>query len=485
MPDDLGDFDYFIHAASIASPTFYRQHPIATMDANVTGLRLLLERSGQQQERGAGRRPASCSSRAARSMATPSQRPFRPRRPIPGRVSSTGPRACYDESKRYGETLCVNFAQQYGLPVTIVRPFNNYGPGLKITDRRVIPDLARDLLAGVDLVLHSDGSPTRTFCYVADAIVGYYKVLLRGRPGEAYNIGCESPEITIDELGERIAATWPRAVRLPRPGGARRASTDAAVSDRQPATTVPRHQQGARELGFAPDIALDEGLRRTLALVRREPRRTGGLMNVSIVGAGYVGLVTGLCLADRGHRVSCVDIDADEDRAAAQRASCRFMSRAWTSCSNAISARASFRRPISTTAVRESELTMIAVGTPLEDGAISLRYVEAAAAAIGRALAKKRDYHVVVVKSTVVPGTTDDCVRPILEETSGKQSGARLRPGNESGVPAGGRSGRRLSRSRTASSSGRSTRGRMKRWPALRRFRRRHRRFARTHAPPR
>ena len=126
-----------------------------------------------------------------------------------GNVSCTGPRACYDEAKRFCETLCVNFTAQYGLPVKIARPFNNYGPGLKITDRRVLPDFARDIFAGRDIVLLSDGSPTRTFCYVADAIVGYYKVLVKGHRGESYNIGVESPEISITEVAERMVAPRP------------------------------------------------------------------------------------------------------------------------------------------------------------------------------------------------------------------------------------------------------------------------------------
>ena len=120
-------------------------------------------------------------------------------------MSCTGPRACYDESKRYGETLCVNFAQQYGARITIARPFNNYGPGLKITDRRVIPDLARNVLDGEDLTLLSDGAATRTFCYASDAVVGYYKVLVGGRAGEPYNVGTEEPEISVGELAERLA----------------------------------------------------------------------------------------------------------------------------------------------------------------------------------------------------------------------------------------------------------------------------------------
>ena len=117
-----------------------------------------------------------------------------------GNVSCTGPRACYDESKRFGETLCVVYAQQEGIPVRMARPFNNYGPGLKITDGRVIPDFARDIFAGRDIVMFSDGKPKRTFCYATDAIAGYYKVLVRGGDGEPYNIGIDTPEISMAEL---------------------------------------------------------------------------------------------------------------------------------------------------------------------------------------------------------------------------------------------------------------------------------------------
>ena len=122
-----------------------------------------------------------------------------------GFVSCTGPRACYDESKRLGETLCVNFALKYNIPISIVRPFNNYGPGLSIGDRRLLPDLASDMLAGNDITLFSDGNATRTFCYITDAISGYLKVLVRGRPGEPYNIGVDKPEITIKEFADKVA----------------------------------------------------------------------------------------------------------------------------------------------------------------------------------------------------------------------------------------------------------------------------------------
>jgi UDP-glucuronate decarboxylase len=262
LPDDLGDFDYLLHAASIASPTFYRQHPIATMDANVTGLRLLLERARWQQER---RHPLTGFLFFSTSEIYGDPEPGAVPTPetYPGRVSSVGPRACYDESKRYGETLCVNFARQYGLPVTMARPFNNYGPGLKITDRRVIPDLARDLLAGRDLILYSDGSPTRTFCYVADAVVGYYKVLVRGRPGEPYNIGSEGPEVSIDELAHKMVAVG-RELFSYSGRVVRQANPDTQYLTDNPRRRCPDVGKARRELGFVSEVPLDDGLRRIL-----------------------------------------------------------------------------------------------------------------------------------------------------------------------------------------------------------------------------
>jgi nucleoside-diphosphate-sugar epimerase len=266
LPGIVGELDFVIHAASIASPTYYRKYPIATMDANVNGLRLLLDCCCEQLAAG---HPVSgflfFSTSEIYGDPPPDQIPTA--ETYRGNVSCTGPRACYDESKRFGETLCVNFARQFGLPITIARPFNNFGPGLKITDRRVIPDFARDLFAGKDLVLLSDGSPTRTFCYVADAIVGYFKILLQGRSAEAYNIGNESPEISMLELAETL-------VRI---GRERFDYTGKVIQDASkekdyltdnPQRRCPSIAKAKSELGFNPEIPVEEGLRRTLVWYR-------------------------------------------------------------------------------------------------------------------------------------------------------------------------------------------------------------------------
>ena len=262
LPTDVGAFDYVIHGASIASPTFYRQHPIETMDANVHGLRHLLEytRERKDTER-AVQGFLFFSSSEIYGDPEPSAIPTP--ETYPGRVSSTGPRACYDESKRYGETLCVNFAHTHDLPITMARPFNNYGPGLRLEDRRVPPDFARNVLQGEDIVMLSDGAPTRTFCYVADAIVGYYKILVRGRKGEAYNIGVDGPEISIADLAERFVAAGRELFDYDGAVVRKRADDPNYLTD-NPNRRCPDVTKALTELDYDPRIALDDGLRRSL-----------------------------------------------------------------------------------------------------------------------------------------------------------------------------------------------------------------------------
>jgi nucleoside-diphosphate-sugar epimerase len=262
LPTAMVDFPYVIHGASIASPTFYRKDPIATMDANVNGLRRLLDYFHSQNEAG---RPAEgflfFSSSEIYGDPPPADIPTN--ETYRGYVSCTGPRACYDEAKRYGETLCVNFAQMYGLPVKCARPFNNYGPGLKITDRRAPPDFARDVINGRDIVMYSDGTPSRTFCYSADAIVGYYKILVRGRSGEAYNIGADGPEVSMADYAEMVVAT---ARELFGYSGSvkKHESDDADYLIDNPNRRCPDITKARTELGYDPQISLEEGVRRSL-----------------------------------------------------------------------------------------------------------------------------------------------------------------------------------------------------------------------------
>ncbi len=262
LPTGMPEFDYIVHAASIASPTYYRRHPLETMDANVDGLRRLLDHARGRQEAGAPLLGFLFFS-TSEIYGDPGPEHIPTPETYRGYVSCTGPRACYDESKRYGETLCATFAHQFGVPVSMARPFNNYGPGLKITDGRVIPDFARDILAGRDIVMHSDGSPARTFCYVADAVAGYYRILTRGRPGEPYNIGTSGPEITVAELADAMVGIG-RELFGYQGSVVVRPSRDGAYLTDNPARRCPDITKARTELGYEPSVEFREGLRRTL-----------------------------------------------------------------------------------------------------------------------------------------------------------------------------------------------------------------------------
>jgi nucleoside-diphosphate-sugar epimerase len=269
LPQPMPEFQWIIHAAGIASPPFYRKHPLKTIDANINGLRNLLDHCVAQAERG---RPVHgfLFYSSSEIYGDPSPDSIPTPEHYRGLVSCTGPRACYDESKRFGETLCVVFAQQHGVPTKMARPFNNYGPGLKITDKRVISDFAREVIAGRDIIMYSDGRPTRTFCYSADAITGYYKVLVKGRAGEPYNVGTETPEISMAGLAQKLIKTGRdlfdydgQLVRKPNP------EADYLVDN--PNRRCPNIDKARSHLGYEPGIDIDEGLRRSLIWYHHNP----------------------------------------------------------------------------------------------------------------------------------------------------------------------------------------------------------------------
>lgn len=189
--------DWIVHGASIASPPVYRRLPLETIDVNVGGTRRMLELAQAHSARGILYISSSEIYGDPEPAAVPTAEDY------VGRVSCVGPRACYDESKRLGETLCATFHRLYDLPVKTVRPFNVYGPGQRLDDGRIIPDLVRALVNRDPIRLLSDGRATRAFCYVTDAVRAMWHVLLSGAGGEIFNIGNDQEEITIRELAVR------------------------------------------------------------------------------------------------------------------------------------------------------------------------------------------------------------------------------------------------------------------------------------------
>lgn len=145
-------------------------------------------------------------------------------------------------------------------------------------------------------------------------------------------------------------------------------------------------------------------------------------MNVSVIGTGYVGLVSGVCLAELGHQVECVDVDSGKVDQINKGISPIYEKGLDDLLKKNIGARLHATTDLHR-AVHETSLSLIAVGTPFDGREIDLSYIKQVSEQIGVALRTKATYHVVVVKSTVVPGTTDDVVKPILESASGKTAG--------------------------------------------------------------
>jgi UDPglucose 6-dehydrogenase/GDP-mannose 6-dehydrogenase len=145
-------------------------------------------------------------------------------------------------------------------------------------------------------------------------------------------------------------------------------------------------------------------------------------MRVSIIGTGYVGLVTGVCLADKGHHVVCVDVDEEKvykiNKAIPPIYEKSLEELLRKNIGVNLRATADIHK-----SVLETDISLIAVGTPFDGSEIDLTYIKEVSCRIGEALKEKTSYHVVVVKSTVVPGTTDEVVLPILESVSGKKAG--------------------------------------------------------------
>lgn len=266
ISDDLSkiegavDADLIIHGASIASPTFYRIYPLETIDANITGLRRLLDYYSDKNIKGLLFFSSSEIYGDPFPQFIPTSEDYR------GNVATMGPRACYDEAKRFGETLCYVFNEKFDMPVSIARPFNNYGPGMNINDKRLPADFAKCVHEGRDLTIFSDGKPTRTFCYVADAITGYLKVLCHGKL-DVFNIGVEKPEISVREFAELFLSNAKEVYGFN--GKATfQTSDDTEYMTDNPNRRCPDISRARKVLNYSPEILVQDGVKRFLTFLK-------------------------------------------------------------------------------------------------------------------------------------------------------------------------------------------------------------------------
>ena len=245
FPDEL---HYIIHAASIASPPTYRKFPIKTVDVNYQGTKNLLEVARKKKIKSMLFLSSSEIYGDPEIIPTPES--------YLGKVSCTGPRACYDESKRLAETISNLYFQQYEVPVKIARPFNVYGPYLNLDDGRIIPDFMSNAIRKSEIIIHSDGTPTRSFCYVSDAIRAFLKLLFSEHNGVTFNVGNDE-EISVKDVANMIQKIMevPISIKLIE-------SKDPNYTKDNPQRRCPDLSLLKNSVNYVPEINFEEGLKR-------------------------------------------------------------------------------------------------------------------------------------------------------------------------------------------------------------------------------
>jgi len=248
---DLAGVKYVFHLASRASPKDYQSYPLHTLLSNSQGTYNMLEYCRKNNARFLY---ASTSEVYGDPLEHPQKETYR------GNVNTTGIRACYDESKRLGETITSIYQRECKTDARIIRIFNTYGPGMKSDDGRVVSNFITQALRGKDITIYGDGKQTRSFCYVTDMIEGIKRAMFCEKTrGEIINLG-NPDEFTIKEL----------ALIVKELTGARSGITFLDLPEDDPYRRNPDISKAKRILSWKPKVKLREGLAKTIEYFRNE-----------------------------------------------------------------------------------------------------------------------------------------------------------------------------------------------------------------------
>lgn len=256
-----GSVDYIIHAASLASPQYYTICPVDVIKPNVLGTYQLLNLAVEKNSKG------------YLLFSTGD---------VYGQVNQIGPiledtlgvldpldiHSCYGESKRLAETMCYAYFKQYDVPTKMLRICHTYSPTMDIeNDPRVFASFMNNLVHGEDIVMKSDGTAYRAFCYVADAVAAFFTVLFCGKDGEAYNV-CNSTEFcSIRQLANRIISLREdvslKVITKERPA-------DDNYIENLRANLNPPSDEKLRQLGWHPEYTIEQGFARVYAFLKEK-----------------------------------------------------------------------------------------------------------------------------------------------------------------------------------------------------------------------
>jgi dTDP-glucose 4,6-dehydratase len=246
----VGPAHLVFNMASPASPIDYARLPLETLDVGSLGTRNGLELA---RRAGAIFLMASTSEIYGDPLEHPQREGYF------GNVNTIGPRACYDEAKRFSEALVTSFGRVHGTPYRLARIFNTYGPRMRVDDGRVVPAFVTQALKGEDFTVFGDGSQTRSFCYVDDLVSG---LLLLMEKGDQRPVNLGNPvEMTLVQFADAVRAAVGK-------GGAVRSTRPLPEND--PKQRKPDIGRAKELLGWEPKVALAEGLKSTVAWFRGE-----------------------------------------------------------------------------------------------------------------------------------------------------------------------------------------------------------------------
>ena len=196
--DNYDNIHIVYNCAGVANPKIYRRYPTLTWMGATVGSQNILSLCRQKNVENI----LMFSSSESYGHIPDSEIPVK--ESYAGNLSTRDSRSCYSESKRMLETICEIHFKKYNLPIKVIKPFNVYGIPMSINDGRVMPSFIRSIIKGEKLKVYGAGSERRTFCYSSDFLTGLLKITLHGQSGEHYNIGAESPELSILELAQQI-----------------------------------------------------------------------------------------------------------------------------------------------------------------------------------------------------------------------------------------------------------------------------------------
>lgn len=249
-----GNVDYIFHAASSASATAIKTNPVGIIKANTIGTINILEFAKKHN---------------TKKVIFPSTREVYGKvenidqinESDMGTIDPMDSRNCYPESKRISEALFKSYYNQYGINFNILRIAHTYGPTMEIlNDGRVMSDFIGAVVNNQNIVLNSDGTAIRSFCYVADTIEGILKVLIKGKSGEVYNLSNETEPYMIREVAEMLIKLFPEKelkLLFSNP-------TDEIKKGYVNYKIVRLNTKKIEDLGWTPSITLEEGLKRTV-----------------------------------------------------------------------------------------------------------------------------------------------------------------------------------------------------------------------------